>query len=549
MALTKAVRIGGIIVLVLLMTVVFSFVGNQRRAYAELPPPDLGSQIVCIVFDTLTQLGDPIPVLTTDDCTNPPSAPAQCVDGIDNDGDGLVDAADPGCADGADNNEFNTTLLTPSACADGIDNDGDGLIDFVPVLGDPGCSDIFDENEGDNPPTPPPPPQAPACSDGIDNDDDDLVDSADPGCSGSSDTDETNTPTGTAQLVVVKIVINDNGGTSTVSDFSLHISTSSPGFAEAIGMSSGATTTVSAGTWFVGEDSVSGYTATFSGECNASGQVTLAGGETKTCYITNNDVAPSALPACSDGADNDGDGLVDSADPGCSGASDSDETNPSGGGVPENPPSSGGGGGGGGGGLSWGTPLFTSTTTGIVLGFSTTTESCDRYLTSFIKAGGNNDADQVKRLQRFLRDFEGAKVSETGIYDGTTLAAVHAFQTKYAAEILAPWGTSKSTGYVYLTTRKKVNEIFCRNTRVFFLTVDELKKIEGARAAGGAQAPAAHAAPKPVPPSPAGLFVPAKASATSARPLPLEDASSGGGLLSPLRNMVDFVRGIFNRSR
>jgi predicted phosphodiesterase len=48
----------------------------------------------------------------------------ECSDGIDNDGDGLVDyPEDPSCRN-AD------TALEDAACQDGIDNDGDGLIDF-----------------------------------------------------------------------------------------------------------------------------------------------------------------------------------------------------------------------------------------------------------------------------------------------------------------------------------------------------------------------------------------------------------------------------------
>jgi hypothetical protein len=40
-------------------------------------------------------------------------------------------------------------------------------------------------------------------------------------------------------------------------------------------------------------------------------------------------IAPEPEPttACSDGIDNDGDGLVDLADPGCNNSSDNDETN------------------------------------------------------------------------------------------------------------------------------------------------------------------------------------------------------------------------------
>jgi hypothetical protein len=45
----------------------------------------------------------------------PPSPPplAQCADSVDNDGDGLVDLADPGCVDAADNDETDS----PLACA------------------------------------------------------------------------------------------------------------------------------------------------------------------------------------------------------------------------------------------------------------------------------------------------------------------------------------------------------------------------------------------------------------------------------------------------
>jgi hypothetical protein len=64
----------------------------------------------------------------------------QCSDGIDNDGDGLIDMADPGCTDPSDNSEVNAGQ---PQCSDGIDNDGDGLIDMA----DPGCTDATDNSE------------------------------------------------------------------------------------------------------------------------------------------------------------------------------------------------------------------------------------------------------------------------------------------------------------------------------------------------------------------------------------------------------------------
>jgi hypothetical protein len=57
------------------------------------------------------------------------AAAAECGDGIDNDGDGDVDTADPGCFD-ADWPEEDP------ACDNGLDDDGDGLVD----LADPVCT-------------------------------------------------------------------------------------------------------------------------------------------------------------------------------------------------------------------------------------------------------------------------------------------------------------------------------------------------------------------------------------------------------------------------
>lgn len=101
-----------------------------------------------------------------------------CNDGTDNDGDGLIDLADPdcletNCIDGTDNN-FNGKIdcddsncqkiwpdcfLVTEICNDGIDNDGDGLVD----LADPECLET-------------------KCDDGIDNNADGLIDCRDATC-------------------------------------------------------------------------------------------------------------------------------------------------------------------------------------------------------------------------------------------------------------------------------------------------------------------------------------------------------------------------------
>lgn len=209
----------------------------------------------------------------------------------------------------------------------------------------------------------------------------------------------------------------------------------------------------------------------------------------------------NTLLLCSDGIDNDGDSLTDLADSDCSSfnTDDDDDSEPTPPTPPPpevvTPPPSGGGGGGGGG--SIGIIAAAAVATALQNISSSTLPAfqgaCDQYLTAFIRSGFKNDESQVRRLQATLRDFEGAKITVNGIYDKATLAAVHAFQAKYASEILAPWGARASTGYVYLTTRKKINEVYCRNTRRFDLSAQELATIEQTKAQAQSTAPAAQA--------------------------------------------------------
>lgn len=117
--------------------------------------------------------------------------PTECTDGTDNDGDMLIDGADPGC-----HSDFNATndasftqgrsakessdRDTVQSCADKRDNDGDGLTDAA----DPGCHwdrDVFNAasyqplySEGNHVQT--------ECSDGKDNDGDGLIDTQDANC-------------------------------------------------------------------------------------------------------------------------------------------------------------------------------------------------------------------------------------------------------------------------------------------------------------------------------------------------------------------------------
>jgi len=101
------------------------------------------------------------------------SGPA-CSNGIDDDGDGLVDLLDPGCLD--ENDAFERSADLP--CDDGIDNDGDGGIDFDPVTyADPGDETTLPAGEGDvgcGDPTWST--ESPQCQDGIHNDGDGKID-------------------------------------------------------------------------------------------------------------------------------------------------------------------------------------------------------------------------------------------------------------------------------------------------------------------------------------------------------------------------------------
>jgi hypothetical protein len=106
---------------------------------------------------------------------------------------------------------------------------------------------------------------------------------------------------------------------------------------------------------------------------------------------------------------------------------------------------------------------------------------CVPLLSTYIKYGEPNDATEVDKLQFFLRTLEhDDTVSLTGVFDDPTFQAVHAFQRRYAADILDPWGITQTTGFVYYTTQKKINELWC-NDRSFPLTSDQQIEIKSFR--------------------------------------------------------------------
>ncbi|MBL8299159.1 MAG: putative Ig domain-containing protein [Rhodanobacteraceae bacterium] len=269
---------------------------------------------------------------------NLPITILQCGDGIDNDGDGLIDfPADPGCrsandvleapacSDGIDNDSdllvdfpadpqcstaHDITEDAIVACDDAVDNDGDGLIDFPadPQCGFPNdntenfgqCDNgIDDDGDGliDFPADPgctarnDPSEQDPQCRDGIDNDSDGLIDfPADTGCTDLNDNNETNPQCNDGV---------DNDGDSLI-DFPADTSCESAQGASEVSQCSD------------GIDNDGDSLIDFPADTSCASAAST-----------------NERTQCSDGLDNDGDSLIDfPADIGCSGFPDTSEVNP-----------------------------------------------------------------------------------------------------------------------------------------------------------------------------------------------------------------------------
>lgn len=88
------------------------------------------------------------------------------------------------------------------------------------------------------------------------------------------------------KLTVKKIVVNNNGGNNVISDFILFIDDG----IVSDQVLSGATTTLPVGSYNVSESGSDGYQATFSGDCDTDGAVSVGANEEKTCVITNTEL-------------------------------------------------------------------------------------------------------------------------------------------------------------------------------------------------------------------------------------------------------------------
>jgi len=101
-----------------------------------------------------------------------------------------------------------------------------------------------------------------------------------------------------ATLHIIKTVINNDGGTTAASGFNLHVKLSGTDVtgSPAVGIVSPGTlySLTAAGTYVVSEDANASYSNSFSGDCDSSGNVSLALGDNKTCTIMNDDIATIA---------------------------------------------------------------------------------------------------------------------------------------------------------------------------------------------------------------------------------------------------------------
>ena len=86
-------------------------------------------------------------------------------------------------------------------------------------------------------------------------------------------------------------------------------------------------------------------------------------------------------------------------------------------------------------------------------------------ISTFMQPGTNNNESDVLKLQGFLKNTESFDVDITGNFDAKTETAVRAFQSRYLSDTMGPWHSAIPTGHVYITTRKKINEIACGVTQ------------------------------------------------------------------------------------
>jgi len=183
------------------------------------------------------------------------------------------------------------------------------------------------------------------------------------------------------------------------------------------------------------------YKTTFSGDCDSEGKVSLELGDNKSCVITNTYVG--------------GGGTGGSSGGGSAGGRAAPPSNPAP--EPSDEPSE-----------NEGEVLSEEIVneeevedeeeeSGEVL----SEEACGIYMYEYIHIRKQNNPEEVAKLQMFLNDYMKENLEVSGIYDTLTFNAVKRFQLKEFMEVLEPWGITEPTGYVYITTKRRINMIKC----------------------------------------------------------------------------------------
>ena len=97
---------------------------------------------------------------------------------------------------------------------------------------------------------------------------------------------------------------------------------------------------------------------------------------------------------------------------------------------------------------------------GSVLG--ATSDACEWSIDTYMRNGYKNDTAQVKVMQMLMNKYVGSTLTIDGMFGNMTEAAVKAFQTKYADEILkGAWGIISPTGIFFRSTLAKAKNLEC----------------------------------------------------------------------------------------
>lgn len=89
---------------------------------------------------------------------------------------------------------------------------------------------------------------------------------------------------------------------------------------------------------------------------------------------------------------------------------------------------------------------------------------CKPLLVEDIILGHQNNPEEVKKLEKFLNQYQNEVLSVNGIYEQADYDAAKRFQSKYMREVITPWGGKAATGIVSVYTRAKINALYCAHT-------------------------------------------------------------------------------------